>query len=245
MTDETGDPVRKTAPREPGLVGRLVGVLFSPRKAYEAVVRKPRALGALLVVSLCMAGGTGWLLSTEVGKQAALEQQVDAMESFGVTVSTEIYTQMERRLDSALYFSIGGGLVSVPLITAVLSGVLWTVCYVLLGAHAPFKAMFAVVAHAGVINIVQQLFVVPLNYARGAMSSPSNLAVFFPMLEDGTFAQRALALVDLFIVWQLFVLAVGVAVLYGRRTGPIATTFYVIYTLVAAGGGFALSRIGG
>jgi hypothetical protein len=152
---------------------------------------------------------------------------------------------MERRLDSALYFSVGGVLVWIPLLTAVLSGVLWTVCYLLLGAHAPFKAMFAVVAHAGVLNIVQQLFVVPLNYMRGAMSSPSNLGVFFPMLDEGTFTQRSLALVDLFVVWQLFVLAVGLAVLYGRRTGPIATAFYVIYALVAMGGGFALSRIGG
>jgi hypothetical protein len=90
MTDHADTPVRTKTPREPGLVGRLVGVLFSPRQAYEAVVRQPRALGALLVVSLCVAGSTGWLLSTEVGQQAALEQQVEAIESFGVTVSDEI-----------------------------------------------------------------------------------------------------------------------------------------------------------
>jgi len=47
---------------------------------------------------------------------------------------------------------------------------------------------------------------------------------------------------DVFIIWQLMVLAIGVAVLYGRRTGPIVTTFY---TLIAVGVAFLLTRIGG
>ncbi len=245
MSDEPRDPVRQRAPAEPGLIARLLGVLSSPRKTYEAIVRKPRVLGALVVVTLIVAAGAGWMLSTDVGQQAALEQQLDAMESFGISVTDEMYAQMERQMGDAVYFSMGGVAVWIPLLTLILAGALWSVCYVLLGAHAPFKAMLAVVAHAGVVNIVQQAFVLPLNYARGAMNSPSTLAAFFPMLEEGTFAQRTLAAVDLFIVWQLFILAIGVGVLYGRRTGPIATTFFVLYALIATGIGLVLSRIGG
>ena len=93
--------------------------------------------------------------------------------------------------------------------------------------------------------MLQQLFTVPLNYTRGVMSNPTTVAAFFPMLETGTFAQRLLSLIDLFIVWQFMVLAIGVGVLYRRRTGPIATTFYTLYALIAVGTAFALSRIGG
>lgn len=49
----------------------------------------------------------------------------------------------------------------------------------------------------------------------------------------------------MFIIWQLMVLAIGVAVLYGRRTGPIVTTFYTVYALIAIGVAFLLTRIGG
>jgi hypothetical protein len=45
------------------------------------------------------------------------------------------------------------------------------------------------------------------------------------MFDPGSFLARLLGAVDLFTVWQLMVLAIGVAVLYGKRTGPIATTF--------------------
>ena len=133
----------------------------------------------------------------------------------------------------------------IPLVSFAVAGVVWVVGYVGFGGGASFRSMFAVVAHTGAINIVQQLFVVPLNYARGAMGNPTTLAAFFPMLEDGTFAARALGLIDLFVIWQLFVLSVGVAVLYKRRTGAIAAAFYLLYAVLAVGGGFALSRIGG
>ena len=43
------------------------------------------------------------LLSTEVGKQLALDQNISAMEAFGVTISDETYAQMERSMDNARY----------------------------------------------------------------------------------------------------------------------------------------------
>ena len=227
---------------------------------FGHVVRRPRWLGAIIVVTLAMGSASGWLVGTEVGQQALLERQVSAMESFGVTISDEQYEQMARqsrgttdfaigpldvRIPLMTLFTAGGVLVWIPILTLIISGVVWTVCYVVLGAHAPFRAMYAVVVHAGVVNVVQQLFVVPLNYTRGAMSNPTTLAAFFPMLEPGSVLQRMLGIIDLFIVWQLMVLAIGVAVLYGRRTGPIAMTFYTLYAVVAVIAAFVLSRIGG
>jgi hypothetical protein len=41
------------------------------------------------------------------------------------------------------------------------------------------------------------------------------------------------------------VLAIGVAVLYGTRTGPIVATFYTLYALIAVGIAVVMSRIGG
>jgi hypothetical protein len=239
------DLVRPSTDRDMSLVGRLFGIIFSPKRTFEVIARHPRWLGALLTISLIIAGASSWLVSTELGQQMLLEQQVDAMESFGVTVSEEMYDQLRRRLASAVYFTAGGILVTMPLFSLVVAGVVWTVGYVGFGGGASFRTMFAIVVHTGAINIVQQIFVIPLNYARGAMGNPTTLAAFFPMLEEGTFEARALGLVDLFVIWQLFVLSVGVAVAYKRRTGPIATAFYLLYAVLAIGGGFALSRMGG
>ena len=196
-------------------------------------MRQPKWLGALTVVTVAMAGGGGWLASTELGQQMLLEQQVSGMESVGITITDEVYDQLAGRLEYATYFTAGGTIVSIPLVTLIITGAVWTVCYVLLGARAPFRAMYAVVVHVGAVSLVQQLFVVPLNYARGVMSSPTTLAAFLPMLDPGSFLARLLGAIDLFVIWQLMVLAIGVAVLCGKPTGPIVTIFYTLYAVIA------------
>ena len=220
-------------------------MLLSPRATFAAIVERPRPFGALLAVCLLSAAPAVWLSNTELGKQLLIEQQVEGMESFGMTVTDEVYAEMERSMENAVYFVGVGTLVSLPIIMFIVAGLVWTACYVILGAHAPFKAMYAVVAHVWVVGIVQQWFTAPLNYARGDMSVPTTLTALLPMLEEGSFVHRTLGLVELFIVWQLFLLAVGTGVLYQRRTRPIATTFYCLYAVIAVAAGFFLSRLGG
>ena len=244
MTEETDAALPESGP-SPNLAARLVGVLLSPRATFAAIVDRPRPLGALLVVCLLSAAPGFWLSSTELGKQLILEQQVESMQSFGVTVTDETVAEMERNLENAAYFAAVGPLVSLPIIAFILAGLVWTACYVILGAHAPFKAMYAVVAHVGVVGVVQQWFTAPLNYARGVMSIPTTMAALLPMLEEGGFIHRTLSLVELFVIWQFFLLAVGTGVLFERRTSPIATTFYSLYAVIAIAAGFFLSRLGG
>ena len=245
MTETNDGVARPPATRQPGPVSRIVGVLLTPRRTFGDIVREPKWLGALMVVTLTMAGASGWLVSTEVGQQALLEQQVSTLESFGVTVSDEMYEQFARGLGNATYFAAGSVVVFIPIVTLIVAGVVWIVGYTLLGAHTPFRSMYAVVVHVGAVNMLQQLFTVLLNYTRGVMSNPTTVAAFFPMLQPGSFPARLLGAIDMFIVWQLMVLAIGVAVLYGRRTGPIATTFYTLYACLAVGIAVGMSRIGG
>ena len=64
------------------------------------------------------------------------------------------------------------------------------------------------------------------------------MAVFVPMLDQTSFFARFLSWIDLFRIWWLVSLAIGAAVLYKRKSGPIAWTLigvYVLFALVVAG----------
>ena len=115
----------------------------------------------------------------------------------------------------------------------ILAGILYGVGSGFLGAQTTFVQMLAVVVHAGVIFAVQQVFVVPLNYARESILPPTTLAAFAPMLDDATFLYRLLSAVDLFYLWWLMALSIGLAVLWRRETRPIATTLCVVYAGIA------------
>ncbi len=216
-----------------GLMSRFVGTIVSPRATFEQVAQDPRWLGVLVLTLGLVATFNTALLSTEVGERAMLQQQVQAAESFGIVMTDEQYDQMADVAQYAVYFALAGILVQVPIINVVLAGILFVVANVLLGARSTFKQVFAVVAHSGVILVVQGAFVAPLNFVREAMSNPATLAAFVPMLDPETFLVRMLGVLDVFFLWRVMVLAIGTAVVTERRTGPIAVGLFGVYAAIA------------
>jgi hypothetical protein len=221
-----------SVPAGMSLPARLVGILMSPRAAYADVVARPRVLGALAVVILISSTAVYTFMSTEVGKQAGLDMQVRQMESFGRTMTDAQYQRMEQMAGYAPYFGAGGQIVTLPLMALIIAGIAFAVFNAALGGDATFKQVYAVVVHSGVIIAVQQLFTLPLDYVRETLSSPTNLAVFLPFLDENSFPARLLGSIDLFVIWWTINLAIGLGILYRKRTSPIATTLLVIYVTI-------------
>jgi hypothetical protein len=216
-----------------GLAARIIGVLTSPRATYADVAARPRWLGALAVVLLIGVAGTFLFLSTDIGRQAALDQQVRQMEAFGRAPTDAQYQRLEQMAAFARYLGAVSQLVFVPVMALVIAGIAFAIFNALLGGDATFKQVFAVVVHSGFIISLQQCFTLPLDYARETLSSPTNLAVFAPFLEESGFLAQMLGSIDLFLVWWAISLSIGLGVLYRTRTGPIAATMLVVYAAIA------------
>ena len=80
-----------------------------------------------------------------------------------------------------------------------------------------FKAAMAIAVHATVVLAVQQIVATPLHYVRESLTSPSNLAGLMPMLEEGTWPARWFGSIDVFGLWWVWLLAVGLGAATGRR----------------------------
>ena len=187
----------------------------------------------LVLTTVIVAAGSALPLTTEGGREALLEQQVTAMEGFGIQVSDQMYQQLRSRTAIAPYTTAGGIIVMSPIIAAVLAGILFAIFNAMMGGTATFKQVYAVVVHAGVIQALGQLFTGPFNYFRESMTSATNLSVLLPMLPDGSFAARLAGMIDLFLIWWVVALAIGLAVLYRRRTQPIAMSLFGVYAAIA------------
>jgi hypothetical protein len=225
-------PEGQPAPAPLGLLARLAGVLTSPRATYEDVVARPRSLGMLALVVFVSVGGTAAFLSTEVGRMALLDREVRSLESFGRTITEAQYQQMQRMLAYAPYLGSAGQLIVLPLGTLALAGLAYVV-FALLGGEASFGQIFAVLVHSSVVLGLKQLFALPLDYVRESFSNPTNLAVFLPMLDEASFGARLLGAIDLFQIWWVLNLAIGLGVLYRRRTAPIAGAMLAAYLAIA------------
>ena len=214
------------------LLSRIVGVIFSPRATYAAVAARPRWFGVLAFTALVVAGGFFILLSTEVGKQAAFDQQTQTLESFGVKLSDAAYQSMEAGVERAKFLTPISQLIGLPLVLAIFAGILLGIFNALLGGDATYKQVFAVLAHSSVISALQTVFSIPLDYARQTLSSPTTLQVLLPFVDDASFLGRLLSTVDLFQIWGTISLAIGLGVLYKRRTAPIAISLFAVYFVI-------------
>jgi hypothetical protein len=232
-------------PAPMGLVPRLIGVVTAPRDTFRAITAHPRWLGALIVITAIIALFSALPMTTEAGKEAALRSQVEQMEGFGMTVSDQAYENMRQGMEIAPYTTAGAILIFAPIMTVVFAGIFFAVFNGIMGGEASFKQVFTVLVHASTISALQQLFTGPVNYFRGAVTSATNLTALLPMFEPTSFIGRVLAMTDLFLIWYLLVLAIGLGVLYRRRTQPIAMTLYGIYAVGVLVVAAVMSRLGG
>jgi hypothetical protein len=215
------------------LPARIIGVLTAPRATYADVAARPRWIGMFAFIVLVGAIGTFAFLSTDVGKAAMLDQQIKGMESFGMKVDDVMYQRIEQGLDRARYTGPIFQAVFLALAGLIVSGIAFAVFTAIMGGNATFKQVFAIVVHSGVVITLAQIFGFPLAYARETMSGATNLAVFLPFLDENSFPARFLGSIDLFQLWWLISLSIGLGVLYRRKTGSIATGTIAVYVFIA------------
>lgn len=234
------------APLAPlSLPARFIGIITAPKDTFQSVAAYPRWFGMLLICTILVAVFTALPMTTEAGKEATLRSSVESMEALGMQVSDQVYEQMRGRMWFAPYQTAIGILIISPVMTVVFAGILYLVFNILMGGDRTYKQLYAVFVHAGVISTLGALFTGPLNYFRGAVTSATNLAVLLPMVDPKSFVGRVLAMTDLFLIWYLLVLAIGLAVLYRRRTQPIALTLYGVYAAGVLVIAAVMSALGG
>jgi hypothetical protein len=217
---------------EKGLLSRAFGVLTSPRETYADIAARPRVLGALVLTMLLAAGVLFIFMQTEVGQTAFVDQQVEAL---GRRANPQQIAGLERLAPYAGYVIAGSIVIFLPIMNAIMAGVALAVFNAMLGGNATFKQNFAVVTFSGFVPALSSLVVMPLNYIRETMSSATSLAVFLPMLDPQSFAGMITGSIDFFRIWWVINLAIGLGVLYKRKTGPIAWGLLVVYAVIALG----------
>ena len=209
----------------------------SPRATLADVVRNPRSLDlGVLIVVISAACSAGFLL-TRVGQLAALDQQVRQLESLGAVITDQRYEDLRalvpyRPAISAAFIVIGW-----PLLWLAAARAIQQVGRRAGRGEASFAQVLAVVVHASAILAVRALVAAPLNYARESLGGATSLSMVMPAFGESTFPARLLGAVDIFIVWWVVLIAMGLSILYQTRTLPIARWLFGAY----AGGAAALA----
>ena len=214
------------------LLARVTGVVFRPRSTFAAVVMRPRAAGLLIILTAASCAATGGLLATDVGQVALVDQWERTALAFGRPVDDARYAEMQNLSRYGVPYAAAVAAVRIPVAATAIASLFYGV-FAARGRRATFTQALAVTAHAGVILVLRDMVAAPLNYVRESLASPITLSQLFGVFDEASPLARFFALVDVFVLWWVVVLAIGVAVLYRTRIRFAVATLIGAYVGIA------------
>jgi Yip1 domain len=226
------------------LIRRVAGIVLRPRSTLAELVRRPVWVDTWFFILIVTGVGAGAFLSTDVGRQAVVDERVRVVETFGGSVTDADYAAMQARPPWWVYFISGGRLLATPAITVLVAAACRAVARAD-GVDARFTQALAIVVHASVVLVIGQAIVMPLHYVRESLTSPLNFAAILPGMDEGTLPARFFGSIDLFAVWWLALVVTGLSVLTRRGVRRYAVSVATVYLGFAALMTGVIAAIGG
>jgi hypothetical protein len=243
----TSLPAAGAQPASISAIGRITGVLFSPKATFEDIVRKPSwALPVILLTILSMA--VSFSINQRINWRTYMSEQIEKNPA-AANLSAE---QKEQRIEGGAKFSApltyAIGLLGPIIITLIVAVVMWGAYNLLGGANTNFDTSMGITAHAFLTGLVSSpLFILILYlkpYGTVDLDNPvaANVGAFLP--DDA--AKWLVSLgksIDVFTFWTLILLAIGFACtnprkLKGSKSYVIAFSVWAAVVVIKVG--FAL-----
>jgi len=222
--------------------GRVIGVLTAPEKTFRAIKERPSWIVALLTL-IIVGVGTYYLLSQRMDMAEVVRESI---EQSGREMTED---QLEQALDFyekfGAVFSMAAIIVGSPIFLLLGSLGLW-VAVKLVGAELSFKQNWATFVHSQMPQVVASLLSLPAIFSREEFHFddvktgsilPSNLGQFAPE-EAGPALISLLSSIDVFSIWTVVLLVIGMATVGRVKRGTAAAavvTCWVLFILGKAG----------
>ena len=230
--------------------GRVIGVLFSPGKTFEDIVRKPGWVTPVLI-STVLSIISVVALNQRVNWRDYIVQQIEKSPRAAQLSAEQKQQQAETgaKITVAIVYTAG---VVVPVLFALLVGLVMMGAYNLFaGAGARFGTALSIVAHAALVSIVSSplflliLFLKPPGTIDPENPMATNLAALLPE-ESAKWLVALGKSFDIFTFWTLVLIAIGFAAvnpkkLKGARSFTIAFGVWAAYVVCRVGWAFAFS----
>jgi len=202
-------------------------------RTMAELVRHPAVLTTWVAVLLAVTVCGGLLLSTQVGRQALVDERVRVTEAIGNRVDDAQYARLEAAPPVSVYLTSGGRLLLMPPVTMLVAAGLMALAR-LDRAALPFTTALAIVVQATVVLALQQVVATPLHYLSESLTSPTNAAAMVRVFDEGSWAARLFGTIDIFGLWWIALLGVGLAVVTGKPARRYIWRLAAVYLGVAA-----------
>ena len=227
-----------------GFFQNLIDVYFSPREAFTRIVRSPRILAPLAVYVVLVLGFTGiWM--QKMDPVEFMKTQIEESGRADKIPPEQRENIIEQQAKMMPIFGWVVGPVFIAIMLLVIAGSLMFVFRFFYSGEVSFKQAMAIVVWVflavGLVSTPVTLAVLSLKGDWNINPQDAVQANLGLLLDKSTAAKPLWALltsIDLFVLWMVFLLAVGFAVASRKTTGSAlwgVAIPWVIIVLVKVG----------
>ena len=226
MPEPLAPPPAPVTPDTPGgFFQNLVDVYFSPREAFTRIVRQPSFVLPLVAFLVLVLGFTGLWMS-KVDPVEFMKTQFEESGQWDKLPADQRDTILESAAGRMKTFGWIGPVIFTPLMLVVVAAGLMFVFRFFYASEVAFKQAFAIVSWCFfAVGLVTTPLLMLVFYLKGDWNVNPQEAVQanLSLLLDKSEAARPLwalfTSIDVFSLWQVFLLAVGFGVASRKTTG--------------------------
>jgi len=228
-------------------ITNIINVYLAPSKVFKSVkdFQWKKALIPMLV--LAIVGVISYWSIQDLANDFGYKKAVSTIENMDRLTDQQKAEQIQKIDDrmsgpqiSAWIASALGGPITVLFMTliALLVGNTFT------GGHAKYGQLLNITAWAFMINILETVIKIPLMLNKWTLEVYTGLGVL-GIGAKGSFINSLLAGIDIFAIWRIVLIAMGMGIVYNKKTQPYAVGMLVAWFVLKLIGAGASSFLGG
>jgi len=188
---------------------KIINIFFSPAKVFQSLKEKPSwALPLVIVLVFVALTAVVTVITT---KDVAMAKQEEILKERGMS---------EEQIQQAKVFMTGPmpvifGAIGAIIVTGVillLFALLLNVLIPALGGVGSFARVFSVVSHSALVMVPGNIIRLLLIVVTKSLYATTSLAAFTPNLARNSIAFQLLASFDLFTIWEMILVAMGIRI---------------------------------
>jgi len=226
-------------------VARMINLFLAPKDLFTDLSSRHNWRDSLLPLTLLVMMS---LISLAIMKDIYLEEQLSqTIERIEESSRIPEDQKEEYILDTVDRFEHPGvvaqilmwsvNALALPLRVVFMTIILYVIGNFVFGGEVAFGGLLPVTAHAYLVSILEMAVKVPIMWSKGSAEIYTGLGML-GIGEPGSFLSYFLAGLDFFGGWRIFLLALGMGVVYKRGTKPFILalgTYWILQIALIAG----------
>jgi len=227
--------VSEIEPRPSGMgeLSRLTGVFFEPTKAFEDIAARPGWLIPMIIVIVCAISVTV-AFTQHVGWERFMRQQIESNPRTAQLSTEQKEQAIAMQAKFGPVFAGAGIVIGLPIYYLVASGVLLGIVAGIMSAPVKFKQVFAVMCYASLTGVISSILTLAVMFLKNPdQFNLQNALVFNPgaFMDQQTSSKFLYSLatsLDLFSLWTMILIAVGLKAAGGKKLSFGGALFAVL-----------------